>query len=343
MIARSKWTSVMRTRALSASLIASVCTLCQPALAAPAYQTIDVPGASGTQISAINDAGTIGGSFFVTGGGTHSFIRTADGTFTTFDPPGSNDDEVRGIDAAGDTVGVTIAFRVPQCFIRTAAGVFTIFGRPKGSANACYVMSINSSGYTAGEGDHGPRKGEVSYAFVRPPRGKLTKFLTSAYDGIEVPPDGLNNSGTLVGSALSGTSFIGFIRAADGTITTFTAPGTGNTQASGINDNGTIVGGVGTPPAQGFIRAPDGTFSLFSISGATGIDTGGINANGDVTGSYNFGNRMSGGFVRSAKGDLKTFTVDGGYTEAFGINSSGVIAGSYSDAQGIAHGFIRTP
>jgi hypothetical protein len=333
----------MHTKA--AVTLAALCTLCQPARAAPTYQTIDVPGGTATYISAINDAGTVGGGFAMTGG-NHSFIRAADGTITTFDPPGSGGSAVRGIDAAGDVVGVsnTYGAHAAQCFIRSAAGVFTIFGHPKGGTNACYVTSIIDTGYVAGEGQHGPRGSLVSYGFIRSPSGKVTQFLDSIQDGTSIPAGGLNNAGTVVGSTLSGSQAVGFIRTEDGTITTFSGPDAGDTFPGGINDKGAIVGEVQSSGGQSaFVRAPDGAFSTFSVSGANQTLPDSINAKGDVTGLYYAGQTTIGGFVRSAKGDLKTFTVDGGATEAFGINASGVIAGLYSDSQGITHGFIRTP
>jgi hypothetical protein len=36
----------------------------------------------------------------------HGFLRSRDGTFTTFDPPGSTDTNPYGINSAGTIVGV---------------------------------------------------------------------------------------------------------------------------------------------------------------------------------------------------------------------------------------------
>ncbi len=331
-------TQVMYTK--SAIFLAAVCTLSQPALAAPTYLTVDVPGATGASLVAINDAGVSAGSY-ENGSGFHSFIRAADGTITTFDPLGSNNDEVRGIDSAGDTIGVfTVGKNVPRCFIRSTAGVFTLFGPPNGGLNACYVLVMNDNGYVAGEGNHGPRHNVGTYAFVRGPRGKVTKFLKAGYEDVGV--GGINNAGTIVGTTQSGGQAVGYVRAADGTITTFTGPGGGPTEAFAINDNGTIAGGVGTSPGQLFVLTPDGTYSLFTVPGATTMSASAINANGDVTGSYYTGT-SPGSYVRSANGDLTTISVDGGITLASGINAEGVIVGAYVDANGKEHGFIRTP
>jgi hypothetical protein len=57
--------------------------------------TIDAPGAGtgsfeGTVTAGINAEGTITGNYFDANFSSHGFLRTRAGTFTTFDPPGSN-------------------------------------------------------------------------------------------------------------------------------------------------------------------------------------------------------------------------------------------------------------
>jgi hypothetical protein len=71
----------------------------------------------------------------------------------------------------------------------------------------------------------------------------------------------------------------GFVRAADGTITTFVAPGAGTTGAAGtfptsINAAGTIAGYyMNLDRAHGFVRSTDGTVTT-------------IDPPGDVDGTY---------------------------------------------------------
>src|SRR5438445_1416036 len=55
--------------------------------------TFDPPGSIKTEPSSINNAGTVTGTYFTspgnTIGGSHGFIRDAQGTITSFDVPGS--------------------------------------------------------------------------------------------------------------------------------------------------------------------------------------------------------------------------------------------------------------
>jgi hypothetical protein len=114
----------------------------------------------------------------------------------------------------------------------------------------------------------------------------------------------------------------GFVRATDGTITTFDAPGAGTTPTPGCGFVfGTCQGTVAsaTNPAgiaageyrnasdahHGYVRAPNGTFTFFDPPGAgTGSGQG---------------------------------------TIPVSITPAGAIAGFYVDANNVCHGFLRIP
>jgi hypothetical protein len=102
------------------------------------------------------------------------------------------------------------------------------------------------------------------------------------------------------------------VRAADGTIATFNAPGAGT-----ANNQGTV----------GFS----------------------INTSGIITGWDIDANNVYHGFLRSASGTLGTFNAPGAGTAAnqgtnpFGINSAADIVGYYIDSSSVLHGFLRTP
>ena len=102
------------------------------------------------------------------------------------------------------------------------------------------------------------------------------------------------------------------MRAANGTITTFDAPGAGTgagqgTLANDMNDLGTISGLYvdASNIYHGFVRAINGTVSTFDAPGAgTGAGQG---------------------------------------TEGISINRAGSIGERYFDASNVSHGFLRTP
>ena len=98
----------------------------------------------------------------------------------------------------------------------------------------------------------------------------------------------------------------GFLRAPDGTFTTFDAPG-GGTNPYSINPTGAITGRYtdASNVRHGFLRVPNGTITTFDAPGAgTGPFQG---------------------------------------TRPLNINPAGTIAGDYTDASGVAHGFVRAP
>ena len=82
----------------------------------------------------------------------------------------------------------------------------------------------------------------------------------------------------------------GFVRAANGSVTTFDAPGGSNTSVLGINSEGTIVGTyvAGTGNLQVFLRAAADTFTTIELPGGLAFPAGAfdMNARGEIVGSY---------------------------------------------------------
>jgi hypothetical protein len=90
----------------------------------------------------------------------------------------------------------------------------------------------------------------------------------------------------------------GFLRALDGTITTFDPPGSSESDASSINLLGVVAGSYNDTRGHGYVRTPDGSFTTIDIpvtatSGYKGAASASdINLWGMVTGYYsdpNFG------------------------------------------------------
>jgi len=158
----------------------------------------------------------------------------------------------------------------------------------------------------------------------------------------------LNVAGDVTGYAVPGNDYV---RAADGTITTFSLYGG---RPLSINAAGAITGYFYTPinTRVGFVRAPDGDITTFSAPGDVYIDTyaESINAAGVVAGHYyDSFDTPSSGFVLATDGTISTFNAPGaGITSKLGtyaasINDAGAITGYYYDANNVIHGFLRTP
>jgi predicted membrane protein len=164
----------------------------------------------------------------------------------------------------------------------------------------------------------------------------------------------------------------GFVRATNGTITTFDAPGAGTgtyegTEPIGINTAGDIAGFYidSSGVHHGFVRVTNGTITSFDAPGAgTGAGQGtigfSINTAGAIAGVYADSSGVAHGFVRAANGTITTFDAPGAGadlwlallmkkrnaiptqgTGSFSINSAGAIAGVYADSSEVLHGFVR--
>jgi hypothetical protein len=178
----------------------------------------------------------------------------------------------------------------------------------------------------------------------------ITKFDISG--AAATVPLGINDSSEIAGSYQDSHGWHGFVRAADGTITTLDVPGScascGGTDATAINDVGVVSGRYYTNYNQsnGFVRASDGTITTFAVPESSSVFVYGINASGEIAGYYVDSMSVPHGFVRQINGTVRPFDVPGSATTlALGINDKGEIAGQYSDCVNsncVIHGFLRT-
>src|SRR5262245_5554041 len=83
----------------------------QAAVSAPRYVTVDFPGASETTVNGINAGGDVVGIYVDAFMSVHGFLRSANGKFTSIDPPSSvQSGAFIGINKSGEIVG---AFQDP--------------------------------------------------------------------------------------------------------------------------------------------------------------------------------------------------------------------------------------
>lgn len=301
-------------------------------------------------------------------------------TFTSFDAPGAGTAVLQGTGGAsmndnGDIAGIYItAPNLAHGYVRTAAGVITDFDAPdagKSKNQGTFPVSINAGGddtgmyFDANSAYHG---------FVRAgATGAITEFdVPGAPTNIGhrgTSPVSINTAGDITGMYADGSAVRhGFIRAADGTFTTFdvSEAGTGPTLGTiplSINSRGAVAGFYldSNQLTHGFIRSANGVVTApidapnASTTGKTkkGFNFSGtlveaIDTAGDVVGVYADTNGINHGFVRAASGTISEFDVTGaGTTGLFpgtlpsSISSTGDVAGFYSDTNGVNHGFWR--
>ena len=137
------------------------------------------------------------------------------------------------------------------------------------------------------------------HGFVRPPGGPITTFDapgagTGVNQGTNMASyEGLNPAGVLV-VWYTDVNYVnhGYVRAPDGMITTFDAPGAGTaanqgTFAYGVTPAGAIPGVYVDANAvmHGFLRSPEGEFTTIDVPGATGTNVQNINVAGAIHGA----------------------------------------------------------
>jgi hypothetical protein len=380
----------LRTAALCLGFSAAVAALAQQPETVdrgkPTFATFEVPGAGGnydvfgTFPRSINAAGVIVGLYntatAVNGSLDHGFVRAADGAITSFDVPGIYivATEPEAINAGGTITGY-YRYKLPQNggnpydlaygFVRAANGIFTTFAAP-GAGNGdfpwqgTFPMGINAAGTIAG---YYTDANGVSHGFTGTAGGTLTSFdAPGAGTGAQLQQgtfaQSINAAGDIAGYYVDGSAGYGFLRTADGAISTFSAPaavGQG-TQAWSINAAGTIAGYYSDAGYvnHGFVRAASGAITSFDAPGAGTAEGDGtfalsIDASGGVAGYYLNEKDGSHGFMRSASGAITSFeapgaiTGSGGGTFATSIGKTGVVAGYYWPPTGLAEGFLMTP
>jgi len=216
--------------------------------------------------------------------GSGGFVRTADGTFTTFQLGQST--YVYGVNGKGWSVGSYAQNQqgLTQPFLRDPSGAtkeFTVPGATGGAAATVLNRSRMIAGVAVVQG------GEQ--AFFRPAHGAATLFGHVHYS---VLPTGINAAGTVTGwfqnTKQYSARYTSFVRTSDGVLTTFVGPNHATvTSAVAINNSGTIAGTfLDSTGTHGFLRFADGTFTPFDIEGATWTGIYVLNDKGEIAGEY---------------------------------------------------------
>jgi hypothetical protein len=181
--------------------------------------------------------------------------------------------------------------------------------------------------------------------------------------------NGMNNTGAITGFIRDANAARhGFLRAPDGTFTSFDDPDAGTclascgaigngqgTRAYAINPSGEITGFYTDNSARchGYVRSADGTFTQIDAPDAgTGpapqgtfpseFSPMGINPAGAITGFYVDASSVQHGFVRASGGKITEFDPPGSiFTNPNAIDAPGDITGFYFDANFVGHAFLR--
>jgi hypothetical protein len=219
---------------------------------------------------------------------------------------------------------------------------------PPGFVQSTRIGGINAAGTVAGTYI---ATIDVAHGFIRTSDGTfqtidLPQAGTESDRGTFVT--GINDAGTVVGyygdQDRLNFGFHGFVRAADGSVTTFdfrkTDPKNNlQTLPNCINKSGAVAGGYGIE-TNSFSGWSYGSFGRLP-GGARFLIGGNVVAMNNARSTV--GNIMQHGFLRTANGLYIQFDPDGSHdTEPKSINTAGTIVGNYRDRLSTLHGFIRT-
>jgi len=315
------------------------------------FLTFAGPGGANIQPAAINNSGQIVGYYVDSAGTPHGFLRATDGTITTIDVPGatatiaasiSNTGWIVGSYAnSGTTVGEIVGQTVNHGFTLSPDGkTLTTFDVP--GASTTVPIAVNSSGLVVGQCSLASDPYVGVLGFMMSPDGKtFTTF--SAVDNTY--PAGMNDNGDVVGYVYGeeGSTRQGWLRTADGTLTTIQDTLGNETRAFSVNNNGQIVGYYQTEyyVDHAFLRNTDGTYITLDPTGLGNTAAVAIDSSGQIIGG--FGPYS----LRNPDGSYIGVSVPGaGSSSVSAINDSGQIAGGYtatgSDGKTHSYGFLAT-
>jgi probable HAF family extracellular repeat protein len=153
---------------------------------------------------------------------------------------------------------------------------------------------------------------------------------------------GINNSGQVVGR-YDGTDGVtrGFLRLANGSFYTFSAPGAVNgTWGQDVSDDGVIVGRYFDADfnSHGFVL-DHGRFREVEFPGAMETTLRGIGSDGQLTGNYIDAAGFETGFVHDGKGFRSVLYPNSDSTDVWDVTADGVMVGDWSDVAGNIYGY----
>lgn len=252
------------------------------------FTTVAVPGATNTELLAVNNSGQILGYYEGPNGAGGFLYSNGVFDFATYSfPDAAATGYPVGINDAGQLVGTYYVGPGPNAGYLYSADIYTSIIFP--DISYTWAFGINDSGDVVGAYYGSP---EVCCA-----NGYL--YDGGNYTTINVPgasltePWGINNNGQIVGdSQMPGDStFYGFV-ASGSSFTVFKFPETINTQAYGVNDSGEVVGtyggyiGKGNLQYNGAFFYRNGVFTPIKHPESLTTTAYGINNAGVIVGSY---------------------------------------------------------
>ena len=275
------------------------------------FITIDVPGATNTYVTGINNVGKVVGRFSTPKDWDHGFSHDGD-TYVTLDYPGTmaNRDRYWGGTTAQslNDSGVIVGWHG-----RTYLGLPNGYTYSGGTfqavpSQACALVTkadgVNNGGQIVGASELGrsscyPRPTSMANPVLGYLYGGGTFTALAPPASIASDAQGLNNHGMVVGSYADAAGTEHGFQYLAGHFTTIDYPGSTATRAMGVNDVSQIVGActLADGKSHGFLLS-EGAFTMIDVPGATATEATGINNSGWIVGSYTDSTGTHHGFER---------------------------------------------
>jgi probable HAF family extracellular repeat protein len=250
------------------------------------FTTIDVPGAPFTNIYGINSAGDMVGGYSPTVGPDGGFLYSG-GNFSLFTYPNADSTSAFGINDSGLISGAAyIRGNTEGVGFLYEGATFTTLRAP--GDGATLARGLNNAGIVTG-GDGLSLSSTKGFALI----GKQFKTVSPPGVYTYVFANGINNLNQIVGTDDNG----GFLYS-NGRFKTISYPGASQTQPTGINDSGIVVGWYSLGYFTGF-ALKNGKYISISYPGAVYTFALGINNLGQVVGSYTLDQQSYHGFITS--------------------------------------------
>lgn len=245
------------------------------------------------------------GTVVGTDGSNQGFVRSPNGIFTTLNFPGAAQTQVTGIADNNTKVGI---------FVDQAGASHGLIGTPSGSSTVFTELDQSGSAFNQLLGISADGTKFAGYSSTDP----AGQVLQKAYvDSVQ------NHTFSDVNPLL-----------------TFNF----NSQATGVNNAGTVVGFFQPSPATSLgFEDLNGTIHIIDPDGSTNTQALGISSTGEIVGFYSDANNIQHGYT-DINGTIATFDPPGSMnTTINGVNGQGQLIGFYTNAADQVSGFVATP
>lgn len=252
------------------------------------FTTIDVPDSGFTGVQGINTIGDMVGYYTKKGepGIYRPFLLSGE-NFKLFAYPGVI---FGGINDSGLITGYTIGDPLERCVLYNGQ-TFKFLRDGDNSATTCW--GINNAGFVVG--GSGSTSGTRGFEM----RGRQFKDVSPPGIYVYIYATGINNFGDVVGWVANNTDD-GFLYR-QGAFRRVHFPGSTDTEALDINDDGVIVGWYDMPgPVDNGFAVVGGQYISIAYPGAAGTFAKGINSLGQIVGEYTLDFVRYHGFVTTA-------------------------------------------